>query len=559
MARPTARTLLGTLTKKRLTSLAAGFGISVSMSWKKDTIIETLTSRKPALAALLGKCSFDELKACCRAHGLADRARSKMQLLGRILDPLPGTQKDVLCASGAMEPHPGQEKLGQNRDVRGARIHPPTYRSLALKHRATGQPVEIRFRASVEFGGRADRATHNLHPYPGKLLPQVAAFIIEQLTSPGELVLDPFCGSGTVAVEAAIAGRRCIAIDQNPFACLLARVKTTAIPLSEIQRAMADLERFHVKQRPKKRPNCFWDVKRWYPPNHLKNLYRLRASLDDLATAWSVQMAEFMDVAFLVTARSVSLADPAYSVPVRLCRHRQLSPAGARHLQKLPTRSVMGRFEQAVQTAASRMAEYQRLLRGQEIDVTVKVGDTRTEQGWGKVEAASLILTSPPYPGAQKYVRASFPALEWLRFVDGTSGLGYLQRSSVGRERYNHSDGAFSSEIALGIVESVTSRNKERGAMLHTYFSELTQCVALMSRNVTQGGRIAIVVSPNSVTDLQVPTPEITAELFTAMGWSVELHLVDDLATAAQPSKRHPSAGQRIIKEHVIIARKGRA
>ena len=550
MARPTARTLLCRLTKKRLTSLAMGFGISVAASWKKDRIIEALTSIKPALPVLLGKCTLEELKACCRAHGLADRARSRLQLLGRILGPTPSKRKDVSSESGAIS-RQQMSKIG----TRGGL----TYRSLALKHRATGQPVEIRFRASVEFGGRSDRATHNLHPYPGKLLPQVAAFIIEHLTSPGELVLDPFCGSGTVAVEAAIAGRRCIAMDQNPFACLLARVKTTPIPSPEIQRALVDVERQCAMRQSRKRTNCFWEVERWYPPHHLRNLYRLRAALDELAKAWSVQLAEFMDVAFLVTARSVSLADPSYSVPVRLCGHRQLSPVGNRHLHNLYTRSVAGRFEHAVQTAASRMAEFQRLLKGQAISVSVMSGDTRTEQGWGDVEAASLILTSPPYPGAQKYVRASFPALEWLRYVDGASGLSALQRSSVGRERYNDGEGAFSSEIARGLVESVTLKNRERGVMLHTYFRELTQCIGMMGRNVNRGGRIAVVVSPNSVTNLPVPTPDITAEIFRAMGWSVELHLVDDLVTAAQPSKRHASAGHRITKEHVIIARRGRA
>ena len=39
--------------------------------------------------------------------------------------------------------------------------------------------------------------THNIHRYSGKFIPQIAARAISLLTQPDELVLDPYCGSGT--------------------------------------------------------------------------------------------------------------------------------------------------------------------------------------------------------------------------------------------------------------------------------------------------------------------------------------------------------------------------
>ena len=71
--------------------------------------------------------------------------------------------------------------------------------------------------------------THNIHRYSGKFIPQIAARAISLMTRPGDLVVDPYCGSGTTLLEAAVLGRRVIGVDLNPLAVLIARVKTTPI------------------------------------------------------------------------------------------------------------------------------------------------------------------------------------------------------------------------------------------------------------------------------------------------------------------------------------------
>ena len=46
--------------------------------------------------------------------------------------------------------------------------------------------------------------------------------MIAEHSDPGDLVLDPFCGSGVAPIEAAILGRRAVGVDLNPFAVFLA-------------------------------------------------------------------------------------------------------------------------------------------------------------------------------------------------------------------------------------------------------------------------------------------------------------------------------------------------
>ena len=71
--------------------------------------------------------------------------------------------------------------------------------------------------------------THNIHRYSGKFIPQIANKVIEFLTEPGDIVLDPYLGSGTTALEAMLMGRKSIGVDLNPLAILISEVKTSVI------------------------------------------------------------------------------------------------------------------------------------------------------------------------------------------------------------------------------------------------------------------------------------------------------------------------------------------
>jgi len=69
---------------------------------------------------------------------------------------------------------------------------------------------------SFNFNG-ADTSylTHSLHPFPAKFPPQLPQTILNQFSKIGDIVLDPFCGSGTTLIEARIFGANAIGVDVN--------------------------------------------------------------------------------------------------------------------------------------------------------------------------------------------------------------------------------------------------------------------------------------------------------------------------------------------------------
>lgn len=75
--------------------------------------------------------------------------------------------------------------------------------------------------SSVMSVRRRTTSPHGLYRYPARFSPQFAAAAIRLVTEPGDLVLDPFVGSGTTLYETMRHNRRCVGIDINPISTFL--------------------------------------------------------------------------------------------------------------------------------------------------------------------------------------------------------------------------------------------------------------------------------------------------------------------------------------------------
>jgi site-specific DNA-methyltransferase (cytosine-N4-specific) len=88
--------------------------------------------------------------------------------------------------------------------------------------------------------------THGIHSYPAKFIPQIPRELIAALhPGDGTAVMDPFCGSGTTLVEAALAGIPAVGVDLHPLACLISKVKVTPLSRSLVVAAEAALRHAH--------------------------------------------------------------------------------------------------------------------------------------------------------------------------------------------------------------------------------------------------------------------------------------------------------------------------
>ena len=93
---------------------------------------------------------------------------------------------------------------------------------------------------------------HRLHPYKGKFIPQLVDYFLNQKVngikkevffSPGDIVIDPFCGSGTTLVQANELGIHAIGIDVSEFNALMSNIKVREHNLLHLQNTINELTR----------------------------------------------------------------------------------------------------------------------------------------------------------------------------------------------------------------------------------------------------------------------------------------------------------------------------
>lgn len=73
--------------------------------------------------------------------------------------------------------------------------------------------------------GTLAKSVHTFHWFPGNFIPQIPAHLVQILSRPGQVILDPFIGSGTTVVEAARLGRNAIGSDTLASCCFVASGK----------------------------------------------------------------------------------------------------------------------------------------------------------------------------------------------------------------------------------------------------------------------------------------------------------------------------------------------
>ncbi len=271
-----------------------------------------------------------------------------------------------------------------------------------------------------------DRAhVHGFHAYPARMHPTTAARLVTAFAPEGGVVLDPFCGSGTVLVESLIAGRDALGTDLNPLAVRLARAKTaprdedarkTLISAASRVRAIAD-ERRKTRAGATKRYDQ--EDAAMFDPHVLLELDSLRAG--SFAETDPNLRADLL----LVLS----------AILVKVSRRR--SDTATRTEQKRIAAGYTAKlFLRKAEELARRSAAFEALLPSPRPRARVR-DDDATKLSTLKAACADVIVTSPPYAATYDYLTHHAMRLRWL----GLDSKALEDRELGPRRRYNAMSG----------------------------------------------------------------------------------------------------------------------
>ncbi|MDB4977210.1 MAG: putative modification methylase [Myxococcaceae bacterium] len=289
-----------------------------------------------------------------------------------------------------------------------------------------------------------DRLTHGFHSYPARMHWVTAERVLEALDIAGARVLDPFCGSGTVLVEARVRGLEAMGVDLNPLAVRLARVKCDPLdkPLRDKLESLGGELREASEERVRARENVRADLPptelKWYEPHVLKEMAGL---LDLIGTVDDPKLREVLTMVFssLVVKFSRQRSDTSEEVYERRIRKGLVSEF----------------FERKVLELCDRLRD---LEQGSEPGPAPHIveGDAHWLREIVERGAIDLIFTSPPYGGTYDYASHHARRFAWL----GIQPAEFTAKE-IGARRKQLSPDSFAKELHLALrsMRSTLSRD----------------------------------------------------------------------------------------------------
>ncbi len=257
-----------------------------------------------------------------------------------------------------------------------------------------------------EDDGSLDRSlTHGFHAYAGRMPPFVARGAIAKLATPGAVVLDPFAGGGTVAVEAMRAGCAAIGRDLSPLARRIARVRTmitdaeTRTRLVDTAKAISELSIEKAQDRIKPfMPPWSSEALEFFPPHIALELFGLRGEIGRISDEDPISLPLRMTFSAILS----KVIEPKSDAP------RQ---PGDRHVARgFPSKWF-----------ADKAAELARGLEELANCVPPGTPPARIETGDARIMdripdgSVDVIITSPPYAGIYDYAAAHAARFVMLR------------------------------------------------------------------------------------------------------------------------------------------------
>jgi len=410
--------------------------------------------------------------------------------------------------------------------------------------------------------------THCYHNYPAMMIPQIARRLIHEYKQKStNLLLDPYCGSGTSLVESNMQGINAIGFDINPLAILLSKSKTTKFSIELIKQGIQifydeldnhlfamnsqfGLFNMHqengYKTQIKNNNQTFKNIDFWYKPEIIGNLSKIKHFIKNKIHP-DVQL--FFLTAFSETSREVSLTRNS---EFKLFRMKQIKiddfnpDSFSIFLQKL-NRNLIGL--ESYTNKIENNAESKVFMFNTCYQSPLELIDDKID----------LIVTSPPYGDSRTtvaYGQFSRLSNQWLDFPDAEKVDNSLMGGKT--NRYMNGFEVTSAKKEFELIKEIDSKRfDEVNSFTFDYYNSIKNISEVVNKNAF----VCYVLGNRTVKGVQIPLDKITVEFFESFGYHHINTFVRRIPNKRMPSRNSPTnetgiTGSTMSNEYIVVMKK---
>lgn len=385
--------------------------------------------------------------------------------------------------------------------------------------------------------------THAIHKYPAKFIPDFPNWFIRRYTNESDLVLDPFMGSGTTNLEAALLNRRSVGVDVDAFSRFIATIKTTPIPTTELadrcEELIATIESKYSAKTEYPAPD-FPYRDNWFKPYVMNELAFIKNSIEKLACYSSIRALFLLSMSAIV--KEVSEANHHC---LRTCIRRN-------NRKDVQVGEALQKFVKKLTYNVSALQRLNKIKQFGEVSI-LEDSDARNLHEIPNT-SVDLAVTSPPYLNAIDYPRTHQLEMYWLGFANGS--LTKLKEQHVGSEtvradyyRLFRSTGCSVADEVIGEIYQIDNR---RAGIASRYMLDMFANLDEVHRVLKSRSRYVVIIGNNRVRGQLFETWKYLTWYAKEIGFDVEHRFVSGIINHFMKIPREA----QMQDDHILILRK---
>ena len=390
--------------------------------------------------------------------------------------------------------------------------------------------------------------THNYFKYPCKFIPEIPRWAIRSYLDVNVInprILDPFAGSGTSLLEAALMGIDSIGTEIDEVAKLLIKVKTTQLSVEEMNEArrfsnsiLAELENGQYNKELVILPSIN-NLEHWFQSQNLEELGYIYYRICNIE---NIRVKEFLLICMAGIIKKVSNCDDISPKPYVSNKVKKEPPC------------VAPSFFDAVEKNLEGMNNMlsQRLAR-----VSVSGDAMNIDADDNSID---LAVTSPPYINAFDYVRTMRLENLWLEMATEDElrerkKLYFGTESIKTKEEKCNLSILDESELLRSYYDKVCLVDEKRALILKKFFEDMKSNLEEVYRVLKLGAKYVIVIGNSSIRKVDVESWKVIKAIAINMGYNYITHIGYEIQN---PYIRIPrgNKGGKIAIDHVLVLEK---